>query len=173
MGRPPRGECFGPSFAWLALLLVMGGCHSYTPVRTAPPGSTVRVRVPVTSVVDNPNAPPQTVSLEGTLLAAGGDTIKIATRSRRELGAFRGELISYDTVSLAADERYGMDLVEFSTSKSVALGLGIAVGAGLAAVAAFGEGGSSRTPDGGGGGPVAAVISSSTVSSFLGVLFGR
>jgi len=151
---------------------LMGACHTYTPVTTAPPGSTVRVRVPVTSAVANPNAAPETVSLEGTLLAAGDDTITIATRSRRDLGAFRGELIAYDTVSLASDQRYGLDLVEFSTAKSTALGLGIAVGAVLAAVAAFGEGGS-----GGGGdddpGPVSAVVSSSTISSFLGLVFGR
>jgi len=90
---------------------LMTACHSYTPVTTPPPGSTVRVRIPVRSALDDPNAPPQTRAVEGQVLETG-DTIVLATRSRREYGAYR-EIVQYDTLRLGPDQRYSVEVQDW------------------------------------------------------------
>lgn len=147
------------------------GCHTYTPVSTPMPGSTVRVRVPVASALADPNAPPQTAAIEGEVVASG-DTLVLATTNRQEYGAFR-EIVQHDTVRLGPDQRYSVELSEFSTGKSVALGLAIAGGAAILATTAFGGGGGGDTPIGTGPPPPQPiVISNGLISSILGLLGG-
>ncbi|MEM7415452.1 MAG: hypothetical protein AAF389_08145 [Gemmatimonadota bacterium] len=155
----------------IATVLGTAGCHSYTPVSTPMPGSTVRVRVPVASALADPNAPPQTASIEGQVVESG-DTLVLATRNRQEYGAFR-EIVQYDTVRLGPDQRYSVELSEFSTGKSVALGLAITGGAALLAATAFGGGGGDDSPiPGGPPPPQPIVISNGLISSILGLLGG-
>lgn len=153
------------------LLLGAAACHSYTPVTTPIPGSTVRVQVPVVSALADPNAPPQTVPVEGLVVQAG-DTLVLATTNRREYGAYR-EIVQHDTIRLGPDQRASMELSEFSTGKSVALGLVIAGGATVLALTAFGFGGGSTTPiDGGPAPPQSIVISNGMIAGLIGFLSG-
>jgi hypothetical protein len=159
--------------ASILLALFLGACQTYTPTTNPVPGSTVRVRVPVTSAVADPNAAPQTIAVEGTVVESG-DTLVLATTTRHEYGAYR-EIVQFDTVRLGPDQRFSMDVVEFSSGKSIALGLVLAGGAALAASAAFGVGGGDDQPDPGTPPPPqgALVISSSLIAGILGLLGGR
>lgn len=138
------------------LSVVSAGCYTYTPVQQPAPGQIVRLHVPITSAIANPNAPPQTVAIEGQVLSAS-DTIEIATRTRREFGAFR-ELIEYDTFRVDVEQLAGMELREFSTTKSVVLtGLIVGGATGLALAALSIESGRGGNDDNGGG-PVTTVV---------------
>lgn len=148
--------------------LVLAGCHTYRPVEVAPVGSAVRVHILVTSALVGPNAPTPTVAVEGDLLSSG-DTLVLATRTRRQYGAFR-EIIRVDTVRVAPDQRAGLDLVEFSPGRSVALGVGLTLALAGIAGAAFGglTGGNSEEPP---SGPVnSVVVGRSVLSTIWGVI---
>lgn len=153
----------------LSATVALGGCHNYLPIDTPAPGSIVRVGVPVTTVLSDPNAPAPSVSIEGTVLESG-ETLVLATETRRELGAFR-EIIQFDTIRLAPDQRSSIEVREFSTKKSIGLGAVIAGGATLLAVSAFGLAGGD-----GGDGPnnvpptPAVVVSSSILSAIWGII---
>lgn len=82
-----------------AVLAVGSACYSYEPVETPAPGTPVRIQVPVNSPVVRPNQAPETMFFEGTLVSLG-DTLLLATRSRREVGAFR-EILEFDTLRVA------------------------------------------------------------------------
>lgn len=152
----------------LMLTAVLAGCHSYRAVETPALGSTVRVHIPVPSALADPNAPPASISIQGQVLSSG-DTLVLATTTRREYGAFR-EITQFDTIRLAPDQRVSVELEEFSKGKSIALGAVLFVGAAGLGIAAFGGGGSSP-PDGPpGGGPVSAVVSSSVLSMLWGII---
>lgn len=161
--------------AWAVFILVLSGwmsaCHSYTPVADPMPGTTVRVHIPVRTALDNPNAPTRTQSVEGQLVEAG-DTLVLATQSRREYGAFR-EIVQFDTIRLGPEQRAGVELREFSTGRSVALGVGLTGIVVFAAVAAFGLGGGQEgeglPPDN----PTPAIVSSSMISTIVGFVLGR
>lgn len=135
------------------------------------PGSTVRVHIPVRTALDNPNAPTRTQSVEGQLVEAG-DTLVLATQSRREYGAFR-EIVQFDTIRLGPDQRSSVELREFSTGRSVVLGVGLTGVVVFAAMAAFGLGGGQEgeglPPDN----PTPAIVSSSMISSIVGFVLGR
>lgn len=160
---------------WAVFILVLSGwmsaCHSYTPVADPMPGTTVRVHIPVRTALDNPNAPTRTQSVEGQLVEAG-DTLVLATQSRREYGAFR-EIVQFDTIRLGPEQRAGVELREFSTGRSVALGVGLTGIVVFAAVAAFGLGGGQEgeglPPDN----PTPAIVSSSMISTIVGFVLGR
>lgn len=178
-GRSSRAARPGRSVrrsALCAAALVLGAltsaCHTYTPVDTARPGTTVRVRVPVISAVANRNQEPRTESVEGVVLASG-DTLVLATRRRQEYGAFR-EIIQHDTLRLAPDQRALVEERAFSTQKSIGLGValtGLVVGV---AVAAFGgdPGSDEGIPPDPPPPPPFAVVSTSTISRVIGLLFG-
>ncbi len=151
--------------------ILLAGCFSYLPVETPPPGATVRVRIPVTSAVADPNAPPQTISVEGTVLESG-DTLVLATETRRELGAFR-EIVQFDTVRLAPDQRSSVELRDFSKGRSIALGAGIAAGIAGLAIVAFGGVFGGETPVPPDGGPTPAVVVSRSLLSAIRGLIGR
>lgn len=156
----------------LLALVLSSACHTYIPVERAAPGATVRVHVPVVNPLSNPNAPPQTVAIEGDVLQ-NGDTLVLATRTRREIGAFR-EFVQYDTLRLSPEQRAAVELREFSPGRSVALGVLIAGSAvGFAAIA-FGVGGGSDGEEGPGGTPPAPsiVVNRSVFSTLWGVLGG-
>ena len=129
----------------VAAVLLLGGCYTYQVVDTPPLGSTVRVRVPVTSAVDDPNTAPASVAMEGQVLQVG-DTLVLARRTRREFGAFR-EVILFDTLRLRRAQTSSIELKEFSSGKSVMLGIVIAAGVTGLALAGFnGGGGDGETP---------------------------
>lgn len=146
--RRLRGR-LGAALVLLSATL-MTACHTYTPVSAPPPGSTVRVHIPVRSAMDDPNAPEPTRTVEGVVLAAS-DTLVLATQSRYEYGAYR-EIVQYDTLRLGPDQRSGMELREFSSRKSVVLGLaltGIVAGAAVLALGGkFGTEGEGPPDDG-------------------------
>lgn len=129
----------------VAAVLLLGGCYTYQVVDTPPLGSTVRVRVPVTSALDDPNTAPALVAIEGQVLEVG-DTLVLARRTRREFGAFR-EVILFDTLRLRRAQTSSIELKEFSSGKSVMLGIVIAAGVTGLALAGFnGGGGDGETP---------------------------
>lgn len=129
----------------VAAVLLLGGCYTYQVVDTPPLGSTVRVRVPVTSALDDRNTAPPSVAVEGAVLQVG-DTLVLARRTRREFGAFR-EVILLDTLRLVPAQTSSIELKEFSSGKSVMLGIVIAAGVTGLALAGFkGGGGDGETP---------------------------
>ncbi len=129
----------------VAAVLLLGGCYTYQVVDTPPLGSTVRVRVPVTSALDDRNTAPPSVAVEGAVLQVG-DTLVLARRTRREFGAFR-EVILFDTLRLRRAQTSSIELKEFSSGKSVMLGIVIAAGVTGLALAGFkGGGGDGETP---------------------------
>lgn len=137
-------RAFAPVLAMWAWAAFLAGCHSYRPVNTAPVGEVVRVRVPVASPVGGRSV--ESVSLEGQVLS-NGDTITLATATRRQLGAF-SELMQFDTIRLAETQVTSVELKEFSTKRSVVLGVAIAAGAFVAAAYGFGLVGGADPPDG-------------------------
>lgn len=155
----------------VALAIIIAGCHTYTPVTTPVPGTTVRVRLPITNAAANRNAAPQTVSVEGIVVEAG-DTLVLATTNRQEYGAFR-EIIQFDTIRLGPDQVYSVERSDFSTKKSIGLGLVLTGGAALLAAAAFGGLGGDDAPIPGGPPPPmpTVVVSNSFIAGILG-LFG-
>lgn len=160
---------FGLVLAAAGLLVA---CHTYTPVTTPAPGTTVRVRIPVTNAAANRNAAPQTVSVEG-LVVATGDTLLLATTNRQEYGAFR-EIIQFDTLRLGADQIHSIERSDFSTKKSIGLGVVLTGGAALLAAAAFGGLGGDDSPIPGGPPPPAPtiIVNRSIVAGILGLLGG-
>ena len=143
-----RPKAFAPALALLALLGT-GGCYSYTPVQTPAPGTVVRVHVPLTSAVSNPNRPPETVDVEGTVISAG-DTLVLATETRRELGTFR-VLTDSDTLRMAVTGLAGMEERSFSSAKTYGLSALVVAGAAGLILAAIDAGGGSRGDSGPGG----------------------
>lgn len=153
-------------------IAVLSGCHTYHVVDEPPVGSMVRVRVPLTSAIAGTRAPIETVSLEGLLVAAG-DTLMLATETRRELGAYR-ELIQRDTLRLARSQASSVEVREFSTARSVVLGTVIAGVAGLAAWYAFDLGGGQAGDDSGNGnGTVTSIVASPSIVSAVWGLIAR
>lgn len=150
---------------------LLSACHTYRAVDEPVPGTTVRVHVPVASPLASRNAPPASVAVEG-LVVEGGDTLVLAVTTRRELGAFR-ELTQYDTVYLGPEQRTGVEVREFSSARSIALGSVIAAGVAGLAAAAFGLGGGGSPDDPGNPPPAPAVVVGSVVSAVWGVLTGR
>ena len=124
---------------WVPVLMLAGtvlsGCYNYRVVETPSIGSIDRVRVPVTSALDRPNAASRSASLEGQVVSAG-ETLLLATKSTRTYGAYR-EVVQFDTISLSADEMSVIEVREFSSTKSVVLGVVITAGALAAGITAF------------------------------------
>lgn len=117
--------------------LLLSGCHTYLPVQTPTPGTTARVHVPVRSALADPNAPPRTAFVEGTVLSVG-DTIVLEVRTRRYYGALQ-ELVQENVYRVDRDEIIAVELREVSMGRSVALGVAILGGIGVLALAALGE----------------------------------
>ena len=143
--RPQRGFYHGrltPRHrlgAVLCVVLTVSGCYSYRLTDEAPVGTTARLRVPVQSAIVDPNSPPGTVAIEGKIISVG-DTIRFEASTRHVLGTFR-DVVQYDTLSVARDGLVSIEVREFSTTKSVLLGAGIAAGTAALADAAAGVGG--------------------------------
>ena len=154
--------------AVVAASAVLAGCHTYAPVQTPVVGSTVRVHVPVQSAVADRNAAPRTETVEGVVVTSG-DTLALATQTRREIGAYR-ELTQYDTLRLGMDQMSFVEVREFSATRSIVLGAAITAVAAIAAVVAFNSSeNGGEVPDPGPGEPAPAVVVS---SSLLGALWG-
>lgn len=154
------------------LAVLMAACHTYTPVETPMPGTTVRVRIPVINAAANRNAAPQTVSVEGVVVETG-DTLVLSTTNRQEYGAFR-EIVRADTVRLAADQVFSVERSDFSSKKSVVLGVVLTGGAALLAAAAFGGlAGDDKPINPGEPPPMGTIIvSNSMIAGILGLLGG-
>lgn len=161
------------SLRFVTVLLVssvLAGCHTYSPVQSPALGSTVRVHVPVQSAVADRNAAPRVETVEGVVVGAG-DTLALATQTRREFGAYR-ELVQFDTLRLGMDQTSFVEVREFSTTRSIALGAALALVAGVAAVVAFNSSeNGGEVPDPGPGEPApSVVVSGSLLSSLWGLL---
>lgn len=164
------------SLARAALVLAVGaslaGCYTYHPVESAPIGSSVRVHIPVSSSVDIPGRRAETVTLEGSLLELG-DSVAVATETRRQLGAYR-DIVQLDTLRLGASQITRIEVKEFSSGRSIGLGLVIGGLVAGAAAIAFGVGGGSAGdgPPDGGGPQGAVVITPSLLTGLIGALSG-
>ncbi|MEQ9397727.1 MAG: hypothetical protein RJQ04_01035 [Longimicrobiales bacterium] len=109
---------------------VLSGCYTYVPVENPAPMTPVRITVPITNAVQNPNRAPETYTMEGIVVSAG-DSLIMSTESRTEMGAFR-EVVRVDTVRVATRSLTGLDEKVFSTQRSI--GLGVLVAGGTAAL---------------------------------------
>lgn len=135
----------------LAVALFAAGCYSYIPVEQPSPGTTVRIRVPVTSAVQNPNRAPETFDVEGTVLSSG-DSLVMVTETRRELGQFR-VVSDTDTIRVARAGLLAVDEQVLSKPKTFGLTAVVTGGAiGLLVLALDAAGGGD--PAGNGGDPV-------------------
>ena len=139
----PSGGARGARRPWLVaclgVVLAVPGCYSYRLVEDAPVGAVARLRVPIQSAIVDPNSPPGTVAVEGTVISVG-DTIEFEASTRHTLGLFQ-DVVQYDTLRVARDGVTSIEVREFSTTKSVLLGAGILAGTAALAAAAAGVGG--------------------------------
>ncbi len=136
--------------ALLCGMPLVSGCYTYRLVEEAPVGSVARLRVPIQSAIVDPNSPPETVAIEG-LIISFGDTISFEASNRQVIGAFR-EVVQYDTLQVARDGLASIEVREFSRTRSVLLGIGVAAGTAGLALAALGiEGGEAGQRPGGDG----------------------
>lgn len=152
-------------------VLWLGGCYTYRPVDRPAPGSTVRLQLPVVSALASPNAAPRSESVEGDVLSYG-DEVVLSVQTRRMFGAVR-EVIVQDTLRLRPEQISSVEVREFSSGRSILLGVAIAGGVTALAVAGLGlAGGDDGDP--GDPGPVAAVVVSdrTVVSAILRLLGG-
>jgi len=151
---------------WAGLALV--ACNTYRPVTNPTPGSTVRVRVPVTSALDG--GAPGSATVEGTVVTAR-DTLVLATTARQSYGAYR-DVTLYDTLRLSPDQIMTVEEATFSKGRTAVLTAAIVVGVSALALTAFsGSGGDDGPIDTGPPPPQGAVvISNSFISGVLGIL---
>jgi hypothetical protein len=152
----------------VASTLLLMGCHTYVPVQQPVPGTSVRVRVPLTSAAQRPNQAPETVSIEGTLIEFG-DTVEVEVTSRQEYGAFR-EVMRLDTLRIAAIGITGLDERTFSRGRSVVLGLVIGGAAAAFAWTALGFEGGGSNPEPGPDGPQPSFLLSPIVRTIWGLI---
>lgn len=165
-----RGTMRVVAFGLGAFLLA--GCYRYVPVEMPAPGTVARVRVPVQSAVADPNAPPETVSVEGSVLASG-DTLVLAARLSRDISPFQ-QYVRFDTFRVASAELASVERKEFSMGRSVGLGVAVAGGAALMAVAALGiQGGGDGAGDGDGDGTSGFTVPLSAAAKFVLRWLGR
>ena len=119
-------------------VMALSGCFTYFPVESPMPGEIARLHVPVSSAVADPGAPPETTTVEGTVLETG-DTIVVEVQTRREIGAYR-EFVQENTYRIPRSELVGIEMRELSRGRSVGLGAAIFVGAGVLAWLAVRDG---------------------------------
>lgn len=157
----------------MVAVIVLAGCHSYTPVETPVPGTVARVTVPLQSAVADRNAAAQTILIEGVVLEAG-DTIVLASTTRRELTAF-SRMIQFDTFRVARDGVVSVELREFSPGKSIALGAVITSAVVSLAISALAIDDGKAGDDSAGDGtiPEGAVVISSSLVGLVWKLIGR
>ena len=134
----------------------LSGCYSYIPVERPAPGSAVRVRVPLRSAVQSPNAPTGTLAVDGVVVS-DGDTLVIETKTRREFGAFR-EVTELDTLRVARSGISTLEQQVFSKPKTYGMAVLVTVGA-AGLVVALTKAATGQKGDGGpgGGGPGAQI----------------
>jgi hypothetical protein len=125
----------------------LSGCYSYIPVERPAPGSAVRVRVPLRSAVQSPNAPTETLAVDGVVVS-DGDTLVIETKTRREFGAFR-EITELDTLRVARSGISSLEQQIFSKPKTYGMAALATIGAAGLVVALV----NAATGRGGEGGP--------------------
>jgi hypothetical protein len=152
--------------------LVLGGCHTYVPVRTAAPGTTVRVRLPIESSVEGNRTPvPEVVDVEGDVVSFG-DTLVLATETTQMIGNFR-EVRTVDTLRVSMDRVAVVEERVFSTGRTVGLTALIVGAAAAIVIAVAGTGGGGDDNGGGNGGNgTGASISAGDLGGFVAKLFG-
>ena len=163
-------RAFGYVIATLGVAF-LSGCYNYVPVERPAPGTTVRVHVPTRSAVRAGNLPSETLKVDGVVVS-DGDSLIVATKNRREFGAFR-EVMEVDTLRVA---RSGISLIEqqvFSKSKTYGMTVLVAAGAaGLVAALVKAAGGQRGEGGPGGQGPGAQLRVRPIFQGILG-LIGR
>lgn len=150
--------------------LLLSGCYTYLPVSSAPPGSPVRVVLPVETRTSTGAVTRSTLAVEGTLVSAG-DTIEVATESTEQVGNFR-QVSLLDTLRVPASEVDALELREFSGTRTAVLTGLVTAGAVLILVGIVDSLGGSEGGDGGGGDPTGASITLGTLGGLL-KLLGR
>lgn len=149
----------------------LAGCYSYFPVNQPSPGSTVRIHVPVTSALQNPNARPENVEVEGLLLSSG-DSLVLEAKTRRQVGAVR-EVLEIDTFRVARTAVSGVEERVLSKPKSVAMGVLVTAGAAVLTVGLIKAAGGMKGDGGPGNGGPGAQIRVKPVFDGLFHLIGR
>lgn len=152
--------------------LVAAGCYTYVPVDDPTPGTTVRVRVPVTSAVTRPGMRDESFTVEGKVISHS-DSLVLATETRTHLGAYR-ELRSVDTLRMDPAKLASIDEKVYSQGRTIALTAGIVGGAvgvalGINSVAGGGEGGG---PPDDGTNPSTSIVLNPVVSALLKLVGG-
>ena len=169
---PAGGSRCRRAVAFLLVGLTASGCYSYRLVEDAPVGAVARLRVPIQSAIVDPNSPSETVAVEGKIVSVG-DTIWFEASTRHTVGLFR-DVVQYDTLRVARDGLASIEVREFSTTKSVLLGAGLAAGTAALAAAAAGVGGGQAGAGPGGDAPqTSTVVSVSVPASGIGQWLGR
>lgn len=148
------------------------GCHTYVPVETASPGTTVRARLPIQRAVEGTRTvAPEVVDVEGEVVSFG-DTLVLATQTTQMVGNFR-EVRMADTLRVSLDRVAVVEERVFSTSRTVGLtAVVLAAAAGIVLAVAGIGGGGDNPGNGNGGGGTGASISASDLGGILSKLFG-
>jgi len=139
-------KSFPASLATAVALTALAGCHSYVPVQDPSPGMSVRAHVPLRAAVEGGNRAPESMTIDGKVLAAA-DTLVLETASRRELATGR-ILSAVDTVRIARTGLVGLDQQVFSKPKTLGLTALVVVGATGLVLAAIEAAGGQEGDDG-------------------------
>ena len=109
---------------------LLSGCYTYVPVERPAPRTPVRITVPVTSAVQNPNRAPESYTVDG-LVVSSGDSLVLETETKTEFGAYR-DVTRIDTLRVAQTSLLAVDERVFSTGRTI--GLSVLIAGGTAAL---------------------------------------
>lgn len=104
----------------------LSGCYVYLPVENPAPMTPVRITVPVSNALQNPNRAPETYTVDGTVVTSG-DTLVLETSTRTETGAYR-EVVRMDTLRVATRSLQSVEEKVFSKEKTIGLSVLVTVG---------------------------------------------
>ena len=149
---------------------VLSGCYTYVPVQSPPPGTEVRVRIPVQSPVEGSNVVSDMLAVEGAVVSAG-DTLVLATESTQTFGNFR-EVRTLDTLRVSRTRLASLEQKTFSRGRTIGFSALVLAGTAALVLAVAGTVGGSDGDGGGGGGGVGAAVTVGGIGGFLGRILG-
>lgn len=94
---------------------VLSGCYTYVPVEQPAPGTPVRVRMPVSSAVEGSSRIPESVMIEGRVIAFT-DTLRMEMRNEQRMGT--RSFVAVDTIRIAASSLADLEERVFSRSRT-------------------------------------------------------
>lgn len=148
----------------------LSGCYTYAPVQTPPPGTEVRVRIPVESPVQGSNVVTDVISVEGEVVTAG-DTLVLATETTQTVGNFR-EVRTLDTLRVSRSRLASLEEKTFSRGRTIGFTALVVAGTAALVLGVAGTVGGSSDDGGGNGGGNGASITVSELAGILGSIFG-